>query len=98
MNGADKPGQITLSVIIVTGFFGVLYYLMALRTALPQESRELVAGMIGVLMAKFGTVCDFWYSNNIGSQRTKELLARAQPIKIEEECVEELDKKNGAQR
>jgi len=86
---SDKPGQITLSIIIVAGFFLVLYYFMSIRAVLPAEHRELIAGMVGVLVAKFGSVCDFWYSANVGSQRTKELLARAQPIPIpEEDCLE----------
>ena len=85
----EKPGQITLSVLIVAGFFVVLHYFMSIRVELPPAHRELIAGMIGVLAAKFGSACDFWFSANIGSQRTKELLARAQPIPIpEEECLE----------
>ncbi len=87
---SDKPGQITLSIIVVTGFFAVLYYFMSIRAELPAAHRELIAGMIGVLVAKFGSVCDFWYSSNVGSQRTKELLAKSQPI-IEtkpDDCVE----------
>ena len=86
---SDKPGQITLSIIIVAGFFLVLYYFMSIRVVLPPEHRELIAGMVGVLVAKFGSVCDFWYSSNVGSQRTKELLAKAQPIAMpEEDCLE----------
>ncbi len=86
---ADKPGQITLSVIIVAGFFTVLYYFMSIRVELPPAHRELIAGMIGVLVAKFGSACDFWFSANIGSQRTKELLAKAAPIITpDEECIE----------
>ncbi len=86
---ADKPGQITLSVIIVCGFFMTLYYLMVLRIDIDQTSRELIASMIGVLSGKFVTVCDFWYSSNVGSQRTKELLAKAQPIvTTDDECLE----------
>ena len=88
MTTSEKPGQIVLSVIIVGGFFTTLYYFMALRTSLPAEHRELIAGMIGVLVAKFASVCDFWYSANIGSQRSKELLARATIPPIEEECLE----------
>ncbi len=86
----NKPGQITLSLVVIVGFFGILYYFISLRGVLPPEHRELVAGMIGALTIQFGSVCNWWFSSNVGSDRTKELLARAEPIK-EEGCIELTD-------
>jgi hypothetical protein len=83
----QRPGQITLSIIVVVGFFMILYYFLSMRGTLPMEHRELVSGMIGAVTMKFGTVLDWWYSSNEGSARTKELLAKSQPIK-EDDCVE----------
>jgi hypothetical protein len=84
---SNKPGQMTLSVIVVAGFFMILYFFLSMRGTLPVEHRELVSGMIGALTMKFGSIIDFWMGSNIGSDRTKELLARSQPI-ITDECID----------
>jgi hypothetical protein len=84
---SNKPGQITLSIIVVCGFFMILYYFLSMRGTLPTEHRELISGMIGAITMKFGTVLDWWFSSNVGSERTKELLAKSQPI-IEDDCIE----------
>ena len=83
----NKPGQITLSIIVVAGFFMILYYFLSMRGTLPLEHRELVSGMIGALTMKFGSTMDFWLGSNVGSERTKELLSKSQPI-IEDDCIE----------
>jgi len=83
----NKPGQITLSIIVVAGFFMILYYFLSMRGTLPLEHRELVSGMIGALTMKFGSTMDFWLGSNVGSERTKELLAKSQPI-VEDDCIE----------
>jgi hypothetical protein len=83
----NKPGQITLSIIVVAGFFTILYYFLSMRGTLPDAHRELIAGMIGALTMKFGSTMDFWLGSNIGSERTKELLAKSQPI-VEDDCIE----------
>jgi len=88
--GTNKSGQITLSVLIVAMFGMILYYFLSMRGVLPELHRELVAGMIGALTMKFGTVCDFWFSTNIGSDRTKELLAKA-TFPTKEDCVDLTD-------
>jgi hypothetical protein len=53
---------------------------MALRQTMPPDHRELVAGMIGSLVTQFGLVMAWWFSSTEGSARTKELLAKSQPI------------------
>lgn len=67
-----------LSIMITVGFFGVL----AAMFKYPEikESAPLMI-MLGALGAEFGAVCKFWLGGNAGSDRTKELLAQAQPIK-----------------
>jgi len=83
----NRPGQITLSIIVVAGFFMILYFFLSMRGTLPTEHRELVSGMIGALVMKFGSTIDFWMGSNIGSDRTKELLARSQPI-VMDDCID----------
>jgi len=85
----NKPGQITLSIIVVAGFFAILYYFLSMRGTLPAEHRELIAGMIGALTMKFGSTMDFWFGSNVGTDRTRELLFRATPAPTkEEDCIE----------
>jgi hypothetical protein len=83
----NKPGQITLSILIVAGFFFILYYFLSMRGTLPADHRELIAGMIGAITMKFGTTVDFWFGSNVGSERSKELLARS-TLPKDEECIE----------
>jgi hypothetical protein len=84
----NRPGQITLSLVVVVGFFGALYYFLQIREVLPTEHRELIAGMIGALTIQFGAVCNWWFSANVGSERTKELLANSIPIKKDDCAVQ----------
>lgn len=67
-----------LTTMITVGFFGVL----AAMFKFPEikESAPLMI-MLGALGAEFGAACKFWLGGNAGSDRTKELLAQAQPIK-----------------
>lgn len=73
-----SPVPAALSIMITVGFFGVL----AAMFKYPEikESAPLMI-MLGALGAEFGAVCKFWLGGNAGSDRTKELLAQASPIK-----------------
>lgn len=63
-----------LSAFITVGFFGVLGWMMYDHTAM--ESQPLLI-MLGTLGAAQTAVLNFWLGSNKGSDRTKELLARA---------------------
>lgn len=63
-----------LSAFITVGFFGVLFWMMHDHTAM--ESQPLLI-MLGTLGAAQTAVLNFWLGSNKGSDRTKELLARA---------------------
>jgi hypothetical protein len=82
----NRPGQITLSLVIVVGFFMILYYFLSLRGTLPADHRELIAGMIGALTMKFGSTVDFWFGANASTERTRDLLARARVP--DDDCIE----------
>lgn len=63
-----------LSAFITVGFFGVLSYMMYDHSAM--ESQPLLI-MLGTLTAAQTAVLNFWLGSNKGSDRTKELLAKA---------------------
>lgn len=67
-----------LSIMVTVGFFAVLGAMFKYPEI--KESAPLMI-MLGALGAEFGAVCKFWLGGNAGSDRTKELLAQAQPIK-----------------
>lgn len=72
----NKPGQVTISIVMIAGFFVVLYYFLSIRMELPAAHRELIASMIGALTMKFGTVMDWWFgSSRDSSNKTDALIA-----------------------
>lgn len=62
MTGTDMWTRRFLAVMIVFGFFAALAALFYVRD-LAQSVREMIAILIGVLGAKFGTVYDFTFGD-----------------------------------
>jgi protein-S-isoprenylcysteine O-methyltransferase Ste14 len=82
----NKPGQISISIVVIAGFFIVLYFFMSIRVELPSVHRELIAGMIGALTMKFGTVLDWWFGSSFGSSRKTDVIAEMnKPIDLTNE-------------
>ena len=77
----NKKGQILISIMVVVGFFAIGIFFLALRQELPIAHREMIAMIIGTLVAKFGTVCDFWIGNTSSSMNKtgamNQLITRA---------------------
>lgn len=67
-----------LSTFITLGFFGILAWMMYDDSVV--ESQPILI-MLGSLGAAFGAVVNYWLGSNKGSDRSKELLAQAQPLK-----------------
>ncbi|MBK7424861.1 MAG: hypothetical protein IPJ48_18265 [Propionivibrio sp.] len=68
-----------LSALITVGFFGNLGWMMHDHTAIDNQPLLIMLGSLG---AAFGAVVNFWLgSTNKGSDRIKELLAQAAPIR-----------------
>lgn len=66
-----------LSSIVVVGFLGILSWMMHDPSTIDSQPLLIMLGSLG---AAFGAVINFWLGSNKGSDRTKELLAQAQPI------------------
>lgn len=60
--------QVTLGVIFVFGYFGIVIGLLTNQLALPVEGDELIAGLIGVLTAGTIKVMDFFLGSSAGSK------------------------------
>ena len=63
-----------LTVMLGTGFFGVLGAMFAWPEV--KESAPLMI-MLGVLGAEFSASCKFWFGTTSGSQNKNEMLAKA---------------------
>jgi gas vesicle protein len=63
-----------LSGFITIGFFSVLGYMMYDHTAMDSQPLLIMLGTLGAAQT---AVLNFWLGSNKGSDRTKELLARA---------------------
>lgn len=70
--------QITLGVIFVLGYFALVMGLLIGVLTLPENSRDLVAGLIGVLTAGVIKVLDFFLGSSAGS-KMKTLLNNKAP-------------------
>jgi uncharacterized membrane protein len=79
--------QLVLSGIVVIGFFVMtalyLFHPQAFEGAVEKQLTLITGAMIG----SFISVVNWAIQSNIGTARTKELLAKAEPIK-EADCVE----------
>ena len=69
-----KP-QITLSVVFIAGYFGVIATLIAGLWAPPEGTEQLVAALIGVLTAGVVKILDFWFGSSAGSKQKTLALA-----------------------
>lgn len=75
-------GAPIVSVLIVLGYFLLLYVLLA--EPLPQVSsnwKDLLLVLFGALQIAFGQVANYWLGSSAGSDRKSALLAQAPSIK-----------------
>ena len=68
-----------ISVILTTGFLGLLTGMMA--GLLKAEDNQAMLIMLGALGAGFGAVINFWLGSSSDSGRKTELLAQSPPTK-----------------
>jgi hypothetical protein len=67
--------QVVLSIIYTAGYFVMLYLLISGDWHPPQNSEELVAGLVGVLTAGVIKVMDFWFGSSVGSKQKTQVMA-----------------------
>lgn len=68
-----------LSLVVTTGYFGVLIGMMA--GWLDVSDSEALLLMLGSLSTAWGVVMAFWFGSTSGSMRKTELLANSSPTK-----------------
>lgn len=73
-----KTGDVTpkvLAVLITTGFFGVLAYMLAY--GVPAKGGEALLVLLGALGGAWGAVVNYYFGSSKGSDAKTEAMARA---------------------
>ena len=60
--------QVVLSVVYTAGYFVLLIGLLRGWLVIPEESKALIAGVIGVLTAAQTQILNFWFGSSSGSK------------------------------
>jgi hypothetical protein len=79
--------QLIICTIVVSGFFLMVALYVFHPQAFEGAAKEPLLILTGVLGTAFTGVVSWTIQSNIGSARTKELLAKSQPI-IEPDCTD----------
>lgn len=66
--------QYILGILIVTGFFILLYLLLS--ASVPTENKDLLNLVVGALIGSFATVVGYFYGSSMGSADKNELLTK----------------------
>jgi hypothetical protein len=77
--------QVVVCILVVFGFFGITAMYIFNDEVFAGPAKEQLYLITGAMMAAFGQVVSWALNSNIGTARTKELLAKAQPIVETEE-------------
>jgi hypothetical protein len=77
--------QLIICTIVVVGFFGMIALYVFHPQAFEGNAKEPLMILTGVLATAFTGVVSWTIQSNIGSARTKELLAMSQPI-VNNDC------------
>ena len=65
---ADKRPQIILSGVYTIGYFTLVFGLLANFLTIPEEGRDLIIGLIGILTAAQTQLLNFWFGSSSGSK------------------------------
>lgn len=64
----DKRPQIVLSIMYSIGYFGLVIGLMLGTLEIPENGRDMMIGLLGVLTAAQTQVLNFWFGSSSGSK------------------------------
>lgn len=68
--------QVVLSAIFIGGFFIVLYSLLGGKITIPEDIKDAVLPLIGILTSSVLMITNFWFGSSRGSKdKTAELVA-----------------------
>jgi len=69
-NTLSAYGTVVISVMIVIGFFGVLFFLLVKPLGDLSDSMSAIMNiLLGALVAKFGDACAYWLGSSASSAR-----------------------------
>lgn len=71
----NYSGQIFLAIIIICGYFGVFGYVLS--HPIPQENRDVVTVMLGMLSTVLVGVAGYYFATSIGSQNKDDTISTA---------------------
>jgi hypothetical protein len=72
--------QLVISTIVLVGFFSMTALYVFHPIAFEGAAEKQLTLITGAMIVSFTGVVNWAIQSNIGSSRTKELLAQAQPI------------------
>ena len=64
--------QYVLGILIVTGFFVLLYLLIS--KSIPTENKDLLNLVVGALIGNFGLVVGYFYGSSSSSAKKDETI------------------------
>jgi hypothetical protein len=78
--------QLVVSTIVTLGFYGMTALYLFYPVAFEGQAGTQLTLITGTMMSTFGGVVAWAIQSNIGTERTKELLAKAEPIRDTTPC------------
>lgn len=70
-------GMYVIAIIVIVATFWVLKQVLGVE--IPAGNRDVVMMIVGVLVAKFGTIVDFFYGSSKGSADKTDAMAAKAP-------------------
>jgi hypothetical protein len=67
-------GAPVVSVVVTTGFFGIMFMLFFVRSEMPQSVFQLLSVMMGILATAFGAVVQYWTGSSDSSRRNGDAI------------------------
>lgn len=68
--------QITLSVIFIIGYFGLVFSIFSGMVELVDTMRQTGNILLGVMTANLPLIMQFWFGSSHGSKRKSELMSK----------------------
>lgn len=68
--------QVVLSTLFVTGYFAIVYVLLAKQIEIAESMRDAALMLVGVLTAAIPQILQFWFGSSRGSQSKDQLIDR----------------------
>lgn len=70
INSLSAYGTVSISLIVVTGFFGVMFFLLVKPLGELSDTMNAIMNiLLGALVAKFGSAVDYWLGSSASSAR-----------------------------